>query len=309
MHHIGDGTLILNNSTPFESNATRQFGSKVIQRTASEKIKGAKGFLKRMESLKSRKSRKHKTITEISDPVPANRVDMQAKIKHLNCKEIKTSTDNNSHPLLVSSSPASKLHDTSDDLFLHSFQTNINTDNVSGNGLVKEPLHINKDDSSSSSSTSATPSVSENTLDLSISTNGFSGHDLSPVSKHSNSSETTNSSEETVFITSDHKLGKFPTTLDDSLFKTERNVCARSFSYSAESDHFPGSRRSGRGSHDPKKRHNRVSIYDNVPIEEDLQTAQKELDIILSELFQNINGMNKAIYGDSAGLYIDIVYA
>jgi ABC-type transporter Mla subunit MlaD len=40
-----------------------------------------------------------------------------------------------------------------------------------------------------------------------------------------------------------------------------------------------------------------------VPLEENLETAQEELDDILHKLFQDINGLNKAIYGEDAGNY------
>ena len=40
-----------------------------------------------------------------------------------------------------------------------------------------------------------------------------------------------------------------------------------------------------------------------MPLEENLETAQEELDDILHKLFQDINGLNKAIYGEDAGNY------
>ena len=56
-----------------------------------------------------------------------------------------------------------------------------------------------------------------------------------------------------------------------------------------------------RGSAGPRLDSNRMSVYDNVEPEEDLETAQQELDMILSKVFEDINVLNKAIYGEDAG--------
>lgn len=287
-------------------NATMGISPNVIRRAASDRMKGAKSFLKRMESLKGKRSRKNKTITEISGPVVTNNADMQAKIKHLNCRDISSKQDttasiSNENPQVVNGEPENSLISTNSTPELITSPRREALTVVTSPGNRENSSALNNTNSSAVNS-----DISNVTLDTSadvsqLSTNGALSFDMSTLSRQSNSSDTTNSSQETLFIPGEYRPGKFPTLLDDSLFASDSNVRTRSFSYA--DDNIPQEKKhSRRGSHDPRKQLNRISIYDNVPIEEDLATAQEELDIILSELFQNINGLNKAINGENAGM-------
>lgn len=307
MLHTNDD-MVFKTSTPmYDANANNTLGvsPRVIRRVASERLKGAKSFIKRMESLKGKRGRKNKTITEISGPVIADNADMQAKIKHLNCRDINLPVDDNAN-----------ISEASEPIVNGEVGVKINVA-ASSPELITSPRHEaltvvtfpGKLDNSSalnntnSSDLNSVNTSAENSADLSqLSTNGALGLDLSMRSQRSNSSETSNSSQETLFMPAEYRPGKFPTLLDDSLFTSDSNVRTRSYSYADEGS-AQDTKRIRRGSHDPRKQLNRASIYDNVPIEDDLATAQEELDIILSELFQNINGLNKAINGENAGWY------
>jgi len=321
VHVNGDSVC---KTSPFDSGNMSGGNSKVLNRTSSEKMKGAKGFLKRMESLKRSRSKKHRTIEEIGSPVVTNNAAMQAKIRHLNCQDINLVNENAKSPvnqrrvpglendnsafsdritsprseaLTVLPTPTPKTDSnsntlTSSPIVSHSSPVgvNVNVSHVTSTPRSGAKLKTQFSDSVISGNNSGELG------DLSLfSTNGALPLDSSLYSRRS--SEATNSSEETVFLSGEHKPGKFPTRLDESLFG-DSSVRTRSFSYTDDSVQNSNVKRR---SLDPRKQLHRVSIYDNVPIEEDLTTAQQELDIILSELFQNINGLNRAINGDNAG--------
>ncbi|KAL4230817.1 Dynein light chain Tctex-type [Mactra antiquata] len=289
-------------------NATMGISPNVIRRAASDRIKGAKSFLKRMESLKGKRSRKNKTITEISGPVITNNADMQAKIKHLNCRDINSTPNVNTVACSETPAVVNGEHGTGVTLS-NSTPELITSPRREALTVVTSPEKGDKSSALNNTNSSAYDSdVSNSTINTStsfdvsgLSTNGALNLDLSALSQQSNSSDNTSSSQETLYNSGENRVGKFPTLLDDSLFANDINVRTRSFSY-ADDNTAKDSKKSRRGSHDPRKQSNRISIYDNVPIEEDLATAQEELDIILSELFQNINGLNKAINGENAEL-------
>lgn len=313
MLHTNDD-MVFKTSTPMydaNANTTLRVSPRVIRRAASERIKGAKSFLKRMESLKGKRGRKNKTITEISGPVIADNADMQAKIKHLNCRDINLPVDANANiseasKPIVNGEAEVKINASASSPELITSPRNEALTVVTFAGKLDNSSALNRPNSSTLNKTNSSDlnsgnTSAENSADLSqISTNGALGLDLSMRSQRSNSSETSSSSQETLFMPVEYRPGKFPTLLDDSLFTSDSNVRTRSYSYADEGS-AQDTKRIRRGSHDPRKQFNRVSIYDNVPIEEDLATAQEELDIILSELFQNINGLNKAINGENAG--------
>lgn len=301
MLHTNDD-MVVKTSTPTldaNGNATLGLSPKGVRRTPSDRMKGPKSFLKRMESLKSKRSKKVKNITDISDPVITDNVNMQAKIKHLNCRDISGRDDGRKTPVLQASVNG---------------ETEITEQNSSSN-LITSPrtdtlTTVTTPAKTDSNSNSLNSSIVSNHSSVSVTVtcdsvdgkpdstvNGALGHDVSSSSLRSTCSDTTNSSQETLFLPVEYRPGKFPKLLDDSLFKSDSNIRTRSYSYEDENS----GQKLRRGSHDPRREVHRVSIYDNVPIEEDLATAQKELDIILSELFQNINGLNKAINGDDAG--------
>ncbi|XP_052278825.1 uncharacterized protein LOC127877199 isoform X2 [Dreissena polymorpha] len=296
MHHT--------NSPDANGNMTIGINQKVNKKDTP---KGAKGLLKRMESLKRTRSKKHKTITEISGPVITNSADMQAKIKHLNCQDIgspgdwgKITSTQNVHVDKITSPRTEALT-----VLPSSLKTdlNLNTITMSSNSqttlMSVHTNHLTSTPMLSAPSLSQTRALENGSVDDAFSlssTNGALGLDTPlTLGRQSLGSDTTNSSEDNLFISGP---GKFPTLLDDSLFVSDNSVRGRSFSYADDRKDVPVKRRSL----DPRKHIHRVSIYDNVPVEEDLTTAQQELDIILSELFQNINGLNKAINGEDAEL-------
>ncbi|XP_052792367.1 uncharacterized protein LOC128226503 isoform X2 [Mya arenaria] len=316
MLHLNDDVF-----KTFDANGNATIGnnSKMYQRASSERMKGAKGFLKRMESLKRGRTKKHRTIDEISSPVITNNAVMQAKIRHLNCQDIYFPINSVKTP--VNHGQVNGLTDritSPRNESLTVLPTPVKTDSNSNN-LNSSVVSQNSSASARVSHVTSTPRVSSginappsdlvlsgnNSVEADnssgFSANGAQGLDVSMLRRQSNSSETTNSSEDTVFNTSENKPGKFPTLLDDSLFASDKsNPRYRSFSYTDENSAQEMCVK--RRSLDPRKQLHRVSIYDNVPVEDDLTAAQEELDIILSDLFQNINGLNRAINGDDAEL-------
>lgn len=283
---------------PLDANANTTVGVSppAFRKTASDRIKGAKSFLKRMESLKSKRSRKQKTITEIGEPVISNKEDMQAKIKHLNCRDINESfkTERKSDLKITEEEPK--------DLGARSNCSIVDTV-CNGAGFTDSEessvfLPLNTADQRLPALVSGNGNSSKS--DTSASLNGAFGLDLSVHSQESNKS----SIDDSLFHQVEYRPGRFPKCLDESLFvqPIDRNDHRhRSFSLADDSSMLD-SKVNRRGSYDPRNAAHRVSIYDNVPIQEDLAEAQQELDIILSELFQNINGFNKAIYGEDAEL-------
>ena len=295
MHHTTADDMMLhrkNLTVDANGNATMKLSPK-IRRVASERIKSAKSILKRVESLKGRKSRKNKNISDISGPVINDAADMQAKIKHLNCKDINSPSK---EEVIPPSSPAieSRLQANSD-TSANSSRLASPDINRTGTSLGNESFLLSSRDKTADSGVlihSANSTFSDS--DTSAIADGALG--FSPISQQS---ETSRTSLDNTF-SSDYRPGRFPTNLDDSLF-SETSVRTRSFSYVDDSSEHNSVKSRRRGSCDPRHDLHRVSIYDNVPIEEDLSVAQQELDIILSELFQNINGLNRAINGDDAG--------
>lgn len=315
MHHTNEDMVVKTSIPTFDANGNATIGlsPKGIRRTPSDRMKGAKSFLKRVESLKSKRSKK-KNITDISDPVVTDSANMQAKIKHLNCRDITSNSEGRKTPVsqasvngeieITSKNPSSDLITSPRKEALTTITTPAKTDSNS-NSLDSSVVSHNPVLSiTDTSDYSVDTKLNDSSLS---STNGAQGLNLSSPGWQSTCSDTTDSSQETLFLPVEYRLGKtgkFPKLLDDSLFKSDSNIRTRSYSYEDENS----GQKIRRGSHDPRREMHRVSIYDNVPIEEDLATAQQELDIILSELFQNINGLNKAINGDDAG-WLDFTFS
>ena len=302
MHHTTADDMMLHRkhlTVDANGNATMKLSPK-IRRAASERIKSAKSFLKRVESLKGRR-RKPKNISDISGPVITDNADMQAKIKHLNCKEI------NSTSKLETVSPSNSAVESrlkpNLDISANSSSSSSPEKKTPFSSPSNESVTISSLDRTGDSSVflSANSTFSDNdtTNSVNISSNGALG--FTPISRQNQSNS---SSRDKSFLSSDYKPGKFPKVLDESIFSTsDTNVRTRSFSYIDESSEHSSDKVRRRGSCDPRHQLHRVSIYDNVPIEEDLSVAQQELDIILSDLFQNINGLNRAINGEDAGRF------
>ena len=302
MHHTTSDDMMLNRkhlTVDANGNATMKLSPK-IRRAASERIKSAKSFLKRVESLKGRR-RKPKNISDISGPVVTDNADMQAKIKHLNCKEI------NSTNKLQTVSPSNseveaRLHPNLD-ISANSSSLSTPERKTPFSSPSNESVTINSLDRTGDSSAflSANSTFSDNDASNSVNIPSDGALGFTPISRQNQSN---NSSLDNTFLSTDYKPGRFPKVLDESIFSTsDTNVRTRSFSYIEDASEHSVDKVRRRGSCDPRNQLHRVSIYDNVPIEEDLSVAQQELDIILSELFQNINGLNRAINGEDAGTW------
>ncbi|OWF48936.1 uncharacterized protein LOC110452430 isoform X2 [Mizuhopecten yessoensis] len=315
VHHnkgqTNDDYFGVKTSTPINNNKdsmSTSVTSPSLRRAASERIKGAKNFLKRVESLKNnRKTKrignKNGSAVEISEPVIMDSANMQEKIRHLNCKDLSPSSENGPN------SPESGLdRDTaivySGDVTPTSPEpwsdetTNYKVPNVT----AKSPSG-----SMSLQELSDIESVLQTTSSFSTSSTD-SDEPLLGSSPRKHFSVRRNHSENNLTEGNNYELppsrpGRFPKELSTSY--SGHGVKHRAGSCNLDSDKLSSSdsctplvRR--RGSADPRLAGHRTSYYDNVKEEEDLQSTQKELDLILHRLFQDINGLNKAIYGEDA---------
>ncbi|KAL5011439.1 hypothetical protein ScPMuIL_009990 [Solemya velum] len=306
MHHNGHLKESYNNqklSTPNDSGGQMTFAlSPRLRRAASERLKGAKNFIKRMESLKTRRGRRGpRTIVEISGPVITDKEDMQQKIQHLNCKDLspsdtpsslldELSSDNNLSPILNITPPWS---DTS--VEYHTANNSFNDSRQNDSSAYVTPH----------SKLSGISSM-ENSLVSNDSASSNNEKDFSWKSRNDSPHETDDS-----FLPSDYKPGTFPRMLPNGYIHVGQGhkVNYRTGSFSMGKENSPSVVNSKMhlkrcGSFDPRMNTHRVSVYDNVSPEEDLNAAQKELDIILFQLFEDINGLNKAIYGEEAEILV-----
>ncbi|XP_060065888.1 uncharacterized protein LOC132546194 [Ylistrum balloti] len=294
----------INNKDSMSSSVT----SPSLRRAASERIKGAKNFLKRVESLKNnRKTKrignKNGTAVEISEPVIMDSANMKEKIKHLNCKDLSPSSENGP------SSPESGLDRetammNSGDVTPTSPEpwSDETTNYKVPNANVKTPSG-----SLSLQELSDIESVLQTTSTFSTSSMD-SDEPLLGSSPRKHFSVRRNHSENNLTDGNNYELplnrpGRFPKELSSSYsghgVKHRTGSCNLGRDKLSSSDSCtPVVRR--RGSADPRLAGHRTSYYDNVKEEEDLQSTQKELDLILHRLFQDINGLNKAIYGEDA---------
>lgn len=323
MHHSNntatDDFLGVKTSTPVDTGGggTSSLAlSPRLRRAASERLKGAKNFLKRVESFKSRKTRKIPrtagNVVEISGPVVTDSANMQEKIKHLNCRDLSPSSEEPPSPLqeddnknlstisaevsVTSSEPVPEPW--SDDSTNYKLPTTklktTPSSSVSCHALSDNSKNV---ESQSQSTSSRTPVVRNGVLPGST---GSTPH--LPTWRDQSSSEFS----DLFILPTDYKPGSFPRDLedyDDAKCSHRINHRTGSFNLGHEvcdvNSNTVVKRR--RGSMDPKLQVHRHSIYDNVPLEENLEAAQEDLDMILYNLFQDINGLNKTIYGDDAG--------
>ena len=332
MHHeknqVRDDYFGVKTSTPLESETAHRALSPSLRRAASERIKGAKNFLKRMESFKNRKTRRiHRNVggnVEISGPVIMDRANMQEKIRHLNCKELSPSSETAPSPIVGQSEAVVESADVSVDPSIEnkeSSSVNVSVES-SAEQTVPEPWSdeatnyrpLSKTTSSSESAllkeisdtSSAYLSANENYISASLSRNG-----TLPTHSHKLIDSRLNHSDQDLsglyLLPNDHKPGSFPKVLKSGYIETENghgiNYRTGSFNLGSEKPDINANTTpvKRRGSAGPRVSANRMSIYDNVEPEEDLENAQEELDMILQKLFQDINGLNKAIYGEDAG--------
>lgn len=315
VHHTkgrtNDDYFGIKTSTPVNNkdNMSSSVTSPSLRRAASERIKGAKNFLKRVESLKNnRKTKrignKHGTAVEISGPVIMDSANMKEKIRHLNCKDLSPSSENGP------SSPESGLD--RETAIMSSGDTTPTSPEPWSDETTNYKVPNVKTPSSSMSlqELSDIESVLQTTASFSISSD--SDEPLLGSSPRKHYSVRRNHSENNLMDGNTYDLppsrpARFPKELSSSY--SGHGVKHRTGSYNLGSNKLSKSETSAplvrrRGSADPRLAGHRTSYYDNVKEDDDLQTTQKELDLILHKLFQDINGLNKAIYGEDAGGYI-----
>lgn len=293
-----------------------------LRRAASERIKGAKNFLKRLESFKSQKTRRiprNNGNVEISGPVIMDTDGMQAKIKHLNCKELSPSSE---YP---PSLPTAEVVEDNKSVPTAEPWSDSATNYASEPSVPQKSLvsvqEITDSNSALNSALKALEETSQSSLSSSIhssvkapSNSPLSGHTHlrkpNLAWKNTSNSElfpADNSPSVSFKLPDDHKPGTFPKVLSTGYMEVEggHGVNARTGSFSLGSDRKDDAAISAasvkrRGSAGPRLDSNRMSVYDNVEPEEDLESAQHELDMILSKVFEDINVLNKAIYGEDA---------
>ncbi|XP_061165174.1 rho GTPase-activating protein 7-like isoform X2 [Saccostrea echinata] len=312
MHHeknmANDDYFGVKTTTPHDHlNPSTRTLSPRLRRAASERIKGAKNFLKRMESFKSRKNRRiqRNGNVEISGPVVMDTDGMQAKIRHLNCKELSPSSE---VPPTLPTEENKTTEPWSDSA------TNYNKDPQQ---TPVSPQEVNDPSSALISTLKFLEDASQSSTELhsSVKTpSPLSGHVhlRKPNLAWKNISDSELFSSETspsvsFKLPDDYTPGTFPRVLPTGYVQTERGhgINTRTGSISLGSDRKDDNVPSGasvkrRGSAGPRLDSCRVSVYDNVEPEEDLESAQQELDLILSKVFEDINVLNKAIYGEDA---------
>ncbi|XP_074651788.1 rho GTPase-activating protein 7-like isoform X2 [Tubulanus polymorphus] len=240
-----------------------------LRRAASEKIKGAKTFFKRMESLKGNKRKKnnnnggkqqHISKEGIGSPTLTDVEDMQARIERLNCVDI-CSADEMSPPLSPSLGQYSSVKAFSD------------TDC----SPVHERYGLNA------------AAASENTLNPSRSDSESLGSQIRHKRNLSDLAGATG-------YTDMSREFRIPKVLSNGYIEAgsgSLNYRTGSFnlgSDSAEKDEMLDRvRRRTESTHSQCPREHRVSFYDNVTPDE--PDPQKELDKVLEDLFQNINSL------------------
>jgi hypothetical protein len=279
-----------------------------LRRAASERIKGAKNFLKRMESFKSRKTRRipRNGNVEISGPVVMDTDGMQAKIRHLNCKELSPSSEVS--PTIPAEEKSVPTEPWSDNATNYNSDTSVSPQtSVSLQEISALDATLKSLQDTSQSSTELNTSKKNNSM--------LSGHTQlrKPNLAWKNISDSELFSSDTspsvsFKLPDDHKPGTFPKILSTGYIQTERghDINSRTGSISLGSERneetiVNGASVKRRGSAGPRLDSHRVSVYDNVEPEEDLESAQEELDLILSKVFEDINVLNRAIYGEDAG--------
>ncbi|KAK3099831.1 hypothetical protein FSP39_010437 [Pinctada imbricata] len=299
-------------STPAESELVQRSLSPRLRRAASERIKGAKNFLKRMESFKSRKTRRiHRNggNVEISGPVVTDKANMQEKIRHLNCKELSPSSETAPSPI----SGNTETTVVSADINLNNNTEESVPEPWSDDATNYKPLSKSVSSSESallkeiSDTSSAYLSANQDVTVATLSNSGTLPSNTTSSRRQLDSRLNQSDNDLTYFVLpSDHKPGSFPKVLKSGYLETEEghgiNLRTGSFNLGSEKPDInanttPVKRRVSAGA---RVSANRASIYDNVEPEENLEHAHQELDMILQKLFQDINGLNKAIYGEDA---------
>ncbi|KAK6173294.1 hypothetical protein SNE40_016771 [Patella caerulea] len=309
-------------STP-DSGTSAFIVSPRLKRAASEKIKSAKNLLKKMESFKTRRGRKfnnNKNVFEISGPVIADRDTMQAKIQHLNCVDI-SPTSEESPELPTNNSKSVDQSMTDDSMLNSSFHSN-----SAGDASSKA--------CSPNSQLNHSSALSEYHTAMSQLSQSFDSADLPGNRYTSRRNQSDTDLLEIFLLPQGHQPGKFPINLQNGYVDSggSCSINYRTGSFSLGKDSYrdtvdsddtvsarshPNFRR--QLSLDTSMSKYRFSVYDNMldslddtssednvseatldisTPNEELSKAQQELDMILHDLFENINGLNRTIHGE-----------
>lgn len=285
-----------------------------LRRAASERIKSARNLLKRVESFKRSRSRKAPTnISQISQPVIVDSKDMQAKIQHLNCKEITPCPDASTTPSPEVVSSPELPRKTNDSTNSHLGFASASSEDLSDNSRTSPELgekgdsktldrpkplppadlftplsHTEMDSSTQAISTAARAAVENRLSRRSHRTSHFANSPELPNRTVSHSDIPL----QTYYLPQDYIPGSFPKELSKGSGEVEpcTRVRLRTVSGSPEADQT----QSTASDH-------RASVYDNVLTDDELAAAHKELDIILHELFQDINGLSHVLNSSEPG--------
>ena len=303
-----------------------------IRRAASERIKGAKNnFLKRMESLKQKKSTAPKKgrlpasptgeRIQISAPVVVNSdsESMKERLDNMGCVDISPSNDSSPtfnmdrlHPNKAGETleldSSFEGADISPSLYKRDGRVFLDTSNSSLEDTTKHrapTASVQSSTSSAAGPSTSTTAVAE--LPACFSQLGIPTDTSSPRKNRSNSDLKDIYS----FDSSHHAPGTFPKLVAHGYIETSSgsqiNYRTGSFNLGSESNNYRDSfqRRTNKSSslrassEEPSSRSSskapsvggdhRLSIYDNVPVIDG--DPQKELDMILNDLFKNINDL------------------
>ena len=248
-----------------------------FQRSSSERVKNSNSFLRRIESLTSSKRKKHQDLTiekmDISSPVLIDSAEMMQRIDGLHCMDIPTSPTAEPRPV---SGPRSYSRSSS----------KYHSDAEASPMLSKRAGRVFSD-SSASSYYSAYSTLSDSGTDLERKLSQLQ-HDRSATKSESE-------------IESDSSGNRSPTVLHTNT-NTKRciqivnNKTMEKMSNRVDQKQHNNSHGFGRSkSYDSQKNlENRLSIYDNVCSSTDLNPTH-ELDKILQELLEDINGLSRTL--------------
>lgn len=319
MHHdirkSTDDLCVGNHSKALDNGVPNVTFSPRLRRAASERIKGAKSFLKRVESFKSRKNKrlpKAGNVVEISGPVVSDSADMKEKIKHLNCKDLSPTSEHMPPPVSTSSPLERKSSEMPEPWsnettnykqttgpMVHTLPKCSSHCDRSKNSAIKRDDFSPKDsDCSILQELDLSMSISDSSSDTSMTSQSGALFGSTSHERYRHNRWTDNS--ELFYLPNDYVPGKFPKTLHEESDGLSSRTGSFSYIQDTASDSSIPIPVKRRGSANPRVEH-RGSFYDNVPLEENLEAAQEELDDILHKLFKDINGLNKAIYGEDAG--------
>lgn len=300
--------------TPENSGQAGSPMSPRLRRATSEKMKTAKNIFKKMEGMKSSKSRRqsgYRTIVEISGPVVADKEHMQAKLDKLNCVDILHDADAQLSPPLM----RVNVSEHSDRTDSHNLSSHTHVDPASPQspssprprsdfllrskeGMSHVPLHPVTQARPSSVSPNQRPSLPHDTsfeeyhqAQATFLQNLQSSHRSTAESVRKNNSET--NLMEIFLVPQDHQPGRFPRVLQNGYIETEAcgtgvNVRTGSVrlgrSSCMKSDHSSPGLRSAQLSEANSPSY-RLSMYDNCsPSEGKLSEGGESSSVIPSAI-------------------------